>query len=165
MKVKKSVVERIIREELVAHIVGILEADEKTKVADADKEKKDKEPPKTPEPKKPAPEKPESPPAKEPAAPDAAPADPTAGEKPIEKDPADASLDEPPDDVQDAGKKLRDQLTGKTVQSITREPKSKILPGAQEIVITWDQVQDPLRILVTKTGDVKFFYRGLHNEI
>ena len=170
MKIKKSVLERIIKEELRAHIVELLEADAKPDKPDPDKEKKGEEKPDpakkatppAPEPKKEPAKKPDGPPAPPEATSDAAPE-----EKPIEQDPADADLekDEPPEDVDSAQSKLRDQLTGKTIQSISREPKSKILPGAQEIVVTFDQVQDPLRILVTKVGDVKFYYRGLHNEI
>jgi hypothetical protein len=64
------------------------------------------------------------------------------------------------------GDKLSNELVGKTVQSMTMEPSSKLLPGAQEIVLTFNEITDPLRILVGKTGKVSFFFRNsLHNLV
>lgn len=59
---------------------------------------------------------------------------------------------------------VNSELSGKTVQAITIEPKSKVLPGAKEVILTFNETTDSLRILVTGTGQVKFFYRGqLHD--
>lgn len=60
---------------------------------------------------------------------------------------------------------VNNEISGKTVQSITIEPKSEVLKGAaKEVVITFNETTDPLRIEVTQTGDVKFFWRGqLHD--
>jgi len=55
---------------------------------------------------------------------------------------------------------VNDELSGKTVQAITVEPKSKVLPGSKEVVMTFNESTDALRILITPTGMVKFFYRG-----
>jgi len=59
---------------------------------------------------------------------------------------------------------VNDEVSGKTVQAVTIEPKSKILPGSKEVVLAFNESTDPLRILVTPTGQVKFFWRGqLHD--
>lgn len=59
---------------------------------------------------------------------------------------------------------VNNDVSGKTIQAITIEPKSKILPGAKEIIISFGETTDPLRILATPTGAVKFYWRGgLHD--
>ena len=64
------------------------------------------------------------------------------------------------------GGEIASQVTGKTIQSITMEPKSKILPGAQELTLTFKEIPDPLKVLITKTGMVKFFMKnGIHNKL
>ena len=85
-------------------------------------------------------------------------------EVPDTEDPSDDEIDPEGDDS--AHGKLANELIGKTVQSITMEPKSKLLPGATEIVITFNEITDPLRILIGKTGQARFFFRNsLHNLI
>lgn len=98
-------------------------------------------------------------------APDETPDD--SQEVPDEQDPADDEIEADAEgEPEPRGDKLADELIGKTVQSVTMEPKSKILPGAQEIVLTFNEITDPLRILVGKTGQVRFFFRNsLHNLI
>lgn len=171
MKIKKSVLVQVIREELAKHAKSLLESQLKLE-ADGDEEKKDKEPEKkdakdakAPPEKKPAPKGPPKPPGKTDAA-----QDKPAEELPAEDEPADAGLEKDVNDNEEdadevTGGKIADEIAGKTVQSITMDPKSKLLPGAQEIVVTFDQIPDPLRILVNKTGQVKFYFRGLHNEL
>lgn len=57
-------------------------------------------------------------------------------------------------------------ITGKTVQSITINPKSDVLKGAaKEVVITFNETTDPLRIIVTPTGMVEFFWGGQLHDI
>lgn len=59
---------------------------------------------------------------------------------------------------------VNDEVSGKTVQAVTIEPKSKVLPGAKEVVLSFNESTDALRILITSTGMVKFFWKGqLHD--
>lgn len=60
---------------------------------------------------------------------------------------------------------INDEVSGKTVQAVTIEPKSKVLPGAKEVVMAFNESTDTLRILVTPTGQVKFFWRGQLHDI
>lgn len=181
MKVSKKVLEQIVKEEVAAHVRSLLEAPKGADVVDADDEKKGKEKkggkgdetptkpsagPKAPKQvsDKPAP-KPEKEPkdqpvGKEPDEPEEVPEDPKAageGEK--------GEDDEVEDSDEVTGGKIADQVNGKTVQSITMEPESKILPGAQEVTLTFREMPDPLKILITKSGQVKFHFRGLHNTL
>jgi hypothetical protein len=93
-------------------------------------------------------------------------------EMPLADDPADPGMEQDvatPDDqeVDVAGdkSKIAAELAGKIIQSVTMEPKSKLMPGAIEIVITFNQTPDPFRILVPKSGVPKFFWKGLHNTL
>jgi hypothetical protein len=173
MKIKKAQLERIIREELARHVGGLLreKPGEHPDLEDAEGE----------EDISPASEKqPDNTAGKPSGKKDAAPGGEAPGddeEKPIEDEPADNDLekqavgDKGADDEEDdeAGpedtEKVSDELVGKTVQSITANPKSKMMPGAMEIVIQFDQMPEPLKILVTKSGQVKYYFKGLHNEI
>ena len=56
------------------------------------------------------------------------------------------------------------ELENKTIESVSLEEDSKIMPGATEVVLTFQQTPDALRLLITKTGKVKIFFRGLHND-
>ena len=59
---------------------------------------------------------------------------------------------------------INNDIAGKVLQAISIEPQSKVLPGAKEIVISFNDSTDALRILVTPTGMAKFFWRGgLHD--
>lgn len=89
------------------------------------------------------------------------PPDPTDGEGPDDEE----ALDPDGDGGEDASGAVNDELSGKTVQAITVEPKSKVLPGAKEVVLTFNESTDALRILVTSTGQVKFFWRGQLHDI
>jgi len=57
------------------------------------------------------------------------------------------------------------ELENKTIESISMEEDSKIMPGSTEIVVTFRENPDALRLLITKTGKVKIFYKGLHNDL
>lgn len=99
---------------------------------------------------------------------------PEGGEAPDE-DPSGPSVDgdqpDPeaidPDGVggEEGSGAVNDDLSGKTVQAISIEPESKVLPGAKEVVISFNETTDALRILVTATGQVKFFWRGQLHDI
>jgi hypothetical protein len=173
MEIKRERLRGIIREELLRMIKEAGE-DKKPDVADAEQDSKGKDS------KKPADasaSKVSAAPAKAPAkdaasAKDAAPTkDAVPNELPVDDEPADAELEKDVNDPESeseeevTGGKIADKVTGKTIQSISMEPKSKIVPGAKEIVLTFDQITDPLRVLVMKTGEVKFYFRGLHNEL
>ena len=123
---------------------------------DAEDKGSEKPAPKKPDQKKPAPKAPAGDEGEE-----------QPEEKPIEDDPADKELDAETsgEEEKDTQKRLGDELVGQTIQSVTTNPKSKMIPGALEIIVSFDQTPDPLKILVTKTGTVKYFYRTLHNEI
>ena len=88
------------------------------------------------------------------------PTGPEGGDELADDDPSDAEGGEGKE------KKVSEEIVGKTVQSISMEPKSKILPGAIEISVSFNEVTDALKILIPKSGAPKFFWRGsLHNEI
>jgi len=85
------------------------------------------------------------------------PASPESGEQ--EKGDAEA-IDSGGHAGEDPSGAINNEISGKTVQSITIEPKSKILPGSKEVTLTFGDTTDTLRILITPTGNVKFFWRG-----
>ena len=140
MKIKRTVLENIIKQEWMRYVGNILEIDKKDKadVTDASKNKNNE------------------------------PKELSIGNEPevdtkLEKDVANSD-EENADEI--TGGKIADEVAGKTIQSLSMEPKSKILPGAQEIVITFNQIPDPLRILITKQGIVKFVMKGIvHNTL
>lgn len=79
-------------------------------------------------------------------------------------DDEDDAIDADGDAAEEPSGAVNDEVSGKTVQAVTVEPKSKVLPGAKEIVLAFNESTDALRILVTPTGAVKFFWRGqLHD--
>lgn len=183
MKVPKSVLEQIVKEEIAAHVRSLLEAPKGIDVVDADDEKKGKEkeggkgeekplkPSAGPKAPKQASDKPAEKPAEKGKGPKELPVgkEPDEPEEvPDEKVPGEGEKGED-DGVEDAdevtGGKIADSVQGKTVQSITMEPESKILPGAQEVTLTFREMPDPLKILITKSGQVKFHFRGLHNTL
>jgi hypothetical protein len=90
-------------------------------------------------------------------------------ELPTDGEEADVDLDaleageEPPSEEEEGT--VAGELNGKTVDKISVDEDSKIMPGATEIVFTFRENPDALRILITKTGKVKYFYRGLHNSL
>lgn len=156
MKIKKSVLERIVKEEFTKHIMSLLGEAETVNAGDdlSDKEKKAEKPAGT------ASQNQKS----KPAAPEP--------EQDIGADEADSEIEQDVngDSDEDAadvtGSPLSKEIENKTVQSLTMQPKSKILPGAQEIEIQFSNSPDPLKILVSKTGAVKFFYKSvLRNKI
>ncbi len=183
MKMKRSQLERIVKEELLKHLSEQLTEGEpkKAEVQDGDEDKKSKEKdggkgekgktepqadvdnlttkPKT-----------TGKPAGEPGAEEGEPEEQELEAEPaddeLEADVADPEAEEEEEDAEEDGQSdISDDITGKTIQSITMEPKSKMMPGAQEVNITFKEVTDTLKILITKTGSVKWYWRGLHNEL
>ncbi len=92
--------------------------------------------------------------------PDPGSVDPTDGEGEDDEE----ALDADGNAGEDPSGAVNNEVSGKTIQAVTIEPKSQVLPGAKEIVLAFNESTDPLRILVTQTGQVKFFWRGqLHD--
>lgn len=60
---------------------------------------------------------------------------------------------------------IDDAISGKTVQSIAMEPKSKIMPGAKEVVLAFNETTDQLRILIQPSGKVIFSWRNRLHDI
>jgi hypothetical protein len=183
MRIKKSVLQSLIQEEFLKHIKNLLEAPKNKKGvssvdAQADRKsqekpggKKDAKPTTSsggPEGAKMAADAGETPPSPKKGEADSEPKElPATADKAddkLEKDVA-GEKDKEADAADVTGSKIADDVSGKTIQSLTMEPKSKILPGAQEITITFNDTPDPLKILVTKTGSVKFFWKGIHNSL
>lgn len=171
MKVKVSSLRKIIGEEFkkLRESGLIPEEDGSEKKDPKDKEEKPEKKDSSKEPKKGDAEK-----GKEKKSSPKAPAKPPQEDPedlPIDDEPADQELEDETGPEEEEGEKkkaksrISSELVGKSIQSISMDPQSKVLPGAQEIVLTFDQVPDALRILVTKTGKVAFYYRGLHNEL
>lgn len=90
-------------------------------------------------------------------------------ELPASEDDSDIDLDaleageEPPSEEEEGT--VAGELTGKSIDSVIVDEDSKIMPGATEIVFTFKENPDAFRLLVTKTGKIKYFYRGLHNTL
>lgn|SRR5574337_970386 len=86
------------------------------------------------------------------------------GDDPEASDDEEDALDADGDAGEEPSGAVNDEVSGKTVQAITIEPRSKVLPGAKEVVVAFNESTDALRILVTETGEVKFFWRNqLHD--
>lgn len=88
-------------------------------------------------------------------------------ELPTGEEPADDELEADVAGDEDSGAEpgsVAAELEDKTIESVSMEEDSKIMPGAMEIVLTFRENPDALRLLVTKTGKVKIFYKGLHND-
>lgn len=158
MRIKKSDLTRMVYEELALHMKSIMEAEEKKDDKAPDKDKKDAKKPPVDLGKDKARPKDAAPPELP------APADDPADNE-LEDSESEIDKEDPLKDDGDTGKKLSDELVGKSIQSITQEKKSKLVPGGSEIVITFDQSPDPFRILITKSGEVKFYSHGLHNSL
>ncbi len=60
---------------------------------------------------------------------------------------------------------VNNEVSGKTLSSITIDPKSKILPGAKEVILAFNESTDALRLLITPTGKCVFFWRGQLHDV
>lgn len=177
MRVKRSVLQKIVKEELLALMREAQDEPEK-------KEKeKDPEPKKDPKPKvkkgdavgpsddpqvPPADKQPKNmqDPAGEVPEPDMPEEPPEETDEPVDTgdDMADDELDDMPGE--DPGSELASEISGKVLTGVQDVKKSKTLPGARELVLTFKDSNQPLRILITRSGVVKFLFKGkLHNDI
>jgi hypothetical protein len=75
------------------------------------------------------------------------------------------AIDRNGDEGEDASGAVNNEISGKTVQSISIDPKSKVLPGAKAVIISFNESTDALQVLVTATGKVVFFWRGQLHDV
>lgn len=75
------------------------------------------------------------------------------------------AIDADGDAGEDPSGAVSDELSGKTVQALSINPRSEILPGAKEVILTFNETTDDLKVLVTGTGQVKFFWKGQLHDI
>lgn len=94
------------------------------------------------------------------------------GDDEMADDNADAEEDEQDaiDSDGDAGEEeaegeVAQAIQGLSVQSLTVEPESELLPGSKEIVFTFNDSPDVLRILVDNVGNVVFSWNGQLHDI
>lgn len=91
------------------------------------------------------------------------------GEEVSEPDPSDAEISQDVEDLGDQdsdGDSLSKILHGAQVSGIEYEKKSKVLPGAQHIKVTFEDRDYPLFIVITKSGMVRFMYKNaIHSNI
>jgi len=82
------------------------------------------------------------------------------------EDPADQDLDaELAGDEPEVPGSVASDMQGKTIEDIKVEDDSETVPGAKELVIGFQGEEDKLRVILTPTGNFKFFWKGLHNDI
>lgn len=68
-------------------------------------------------------------------------------------------------DEDGAAGEINDAISGLSVQSLTIEPESLLLPGSKEVVLTFNDTPDVLRILVDQVGNVVFSWNGQLHDI
>lgn len=154
MRITRTKLEGIIFEEVsrrIAEVIGLAEDKPETRAADEEPAKK-----KTGGPKAPKVRGPEDRQDAE-TDPDFA-SDNSDEEQDAAQDEMDA-LDTAGDGAGDPSGLVNKEISGKTVQAITINPKSDRLPDAKEILVTFNETTDPLKILVTSTGKVVFLWR------
>ncbi len=79
------------------------------------------------------------------------------------KDPADVALDKSTDA---SASQVNKSIAGNVVSGVTSVPKSQIMPGYTEISVNFDGGKSPLKILVGSSGTIKYFYNGkIYNKI
>lgn len=163
LKLKRSQVERIVREELLTVMREMLgeAGDEKEKEKDPEVGGAEKDNDNV-DPSSQAGNKAPKVGAKAPDAPvDSGDTDVPDEEVPVGDDPADDDLEAQVDDEDEPeGGDISDDIVGKQVQSISSVDDSEMMPGAKEVVIQFEGVPNPLRILIGKSGTVKYHYKG-----
>lgn len=152
LKLKREHLERIVYEELTRYLAEQLNEAPKVQTALDDE---------LPDPEQ-APEEqfPSTSPAPEAGDDPGEPAELPTGDEPADDELADMESGEGAEEGT-----LAAELEGKTIESVQMDDDSMIMPGATEIVLRFREGEDALRFLVTKTGKVKVFYRGLHSDL
>ena len=166
IKIRREVLEQIVLEELTRYLAEQLHeaAPSQGTVLDDPQNKSSESADQVPNPGA----SPEEPLPSDSPAPEASdqetPPEQGAGEDDVDDDLAALDAGEEPPSEEEEGT-LAGELSGKTIQKISIDEDSKIIPGVTEIVMTFRESSDALRLLITKTGKVKYFYRGLHNAL
>lgn len=170
LKLKREHLERIVVEELTRYIAEQLNEAPPGRGTVLDDEPSEDEMPPSPEDAPPE-QMPGDSPAPEAGGdlplPDAAGGEEGAGELPTGDEPADDDLEADVAGAEESGAEpgtVAAELEGKTIESVSMEEDSKIMPGATEVVLSFHETPDALRLLITKTGKIKVFYKGLHND-
>jgi hypothetical protein len=177
MKVSRAQLIRIIKEELARHTVALLEKDGDVGVVDGDEDREGKEkqgkaetkPQNDPDNTSGKPKS--SPPKKDQGASDK-PQDKSKSPQKKEPSPKKPPTPEPQpgisaaDDVDnDAnGKGIGDMVVGKSILSFTPNPNSPYVPGGTELTLQFREDPNPLRILISKQGEVRYMYSGVNNN-
>jgi hypothetical protein len=146
MKINRSTLERIINEELVHYLQRNLnEAPDLGSALDGQM------------------------PPEDPSAMDALPGGPPMdadGETVGDEDPMDDELDaELAGEVPEEGGSVAADMQGKVIDNVEYSDESESIPGAQEIVFSFQDTEDKLRVIVMPSGNVKYFWKGLHSDI
>jgi hypothetical protein len=167
LKISKKILEQIVLEELVKHLHEQLNEAPPGRGTILDDEPDDQEQlgDEIPDPSA-APEEdmPSTSPAPEADDDAGEPADLPAGEEEADFDLDALEAGEEPPSEEEEGT-VAGELSGKTIEGVTVDDDSKIMPGATEVVFSFRESPDAFRLLITKTGQIKYFYRGLHNEL
>lgn len=166
LKINRETLERIVYEEFVKSIATQLNEALPGRGTILDDEEEDSVP--SPD------EAPEEPLPTDSPAPEAGDEDPMLGlgdeggseELPTGDEPADDDLEADFGGEEDGPEEgtVAAELQDLSVDSVSLEEDSKIMPGATEVVFTFRDTPDALRLLITKTGKIKIFYKGLHND-
>lgn len=81
-------------------------------------------------------------------------------------DPADADIEaELAGEEPEVPGSVAADMQGKTIEDISVEEESDTIPGAKELVVSFQGEEDKLRVIMTPTGNFKFFWKGLHSDI
>lgn len=172
MLIERRQLAEIIAQEVRLRLRELAEAGEDSEGGDGAKRKRPRKPTTadaedSPSPKGKMPTGPRADPDADPeqAAPDGPPSDEDDGDDGGEDISDDEGIDQGGNAGEESSGAVNNDLAGKTIQAITIEPQSQILPGAKEVVLSFRETSDSLRIIVTATGLVKFFLGGQLHDI
>lgn len=88
------------------------------------------------------------------------------GETIGDEDPSDADLDaELAGEVPEESGSVAADMQGKVITNVEYDDESDTIPGAHEVILSFEDTEDKLRIIVMPSGNVKYFWKGLHNDI
>ena len=88
------------------------------------------------------------------------------GETIGDEDPMDDELDaELAGEVSEEPGSVASDLQGKVIDNVEYSDESESIPGAHEVVFSFQDTEDKLRVIVMPSGNVKYFWKGLHSDI
>lgn len=169
MFIERRQLAEIIAQEVRLRLRELTEAGDDSEGGDGAKRKRPRKPTTadaedSPSPKGKVPAGPRADPDADPeqAAPDGPPEEDDGGDVDLSDD---EGIDQGGNAGEDPSGAVNNEVSGKIIQAVTIEPQSKVLPGAKEVVVSFNDSTDALRILITATGQVKFFWRGHLHDI